>query len=214
MSINSFFKMFTPKDKVFFPLLKEASSSLIQLAELLHECVNAPKDQREAYFLEIAKLEAKIEALKQRINIELGQNFITPFDREDIFALIKAIDYVADYLNGAANRMKIYQVAKISKSIRKLTEVNLDACKLIGEAIEELNEMRNLGNINIICEKINKLEAKSDKIFDKAVQEIFENEMDAKNIIKYKEVLSTLESAADKCKSVAYVLEAIAVKHS
>lgn len=214
MSINSFFKMFTPKDKVFFPLLTEASTSLIQLAELLHECVNAPKDQREAYFLEISKLETKIEALKQRINIELGKNFITPFDREDIFALIKAIDYVADYLNGAANRMKIYQVAKISKSIRKLTEVNFEACKLIGEAIEELREMRNLEKINVICEKINKLEAKSDKIFDKAVQEIFENEIDAKNIIKYKEVLSALESAADQCKSVAYVLEAIAVKHS
>ena len=48
----------------------------------------------------------------------------------------------------------------------------------------------------------------------KAVQEIFENETDAKNIIKYKEVLSSLESATDKCKSVANVLEAVAVKHS
>jgi len=49
---------------------------------------------------------------------------------------------------------------------------------------------------------------------DKAVSELFENETDAKNIIKYKEVLSVLESATDKCKNAASVLESIAVKHS
>jgi uncharacterized protein Yka (UPF0111/DUF47 family) len=64
------------------------------------------------------------------------------------------------------------------------------------------------------CKKINKLESKADSVFDKAVADIFENESDAKNIIKYKEVLSVLESATDKCKSVAGVLESIAVKHS
>ena len=61
---------------------------------------------------------------------------------------------------------------------------------------------------------INKLESKADVVFDKAVADIFENESDAKNIIKYKEVLSALESASDKCKSVSNVMEQISVKHS
>ena len=77
-----------------------------------------------------------------------------------------------------------------------------------------MKDLRNVNRIYEICERINKLENKSDRIFDKAVQEIFENETDVKNIIKYKEVLSSLESATDKCKSVANVLEAVAVKHS
>jgi uncharacterized protein len=64
------------------------------------------------------------------------------------------------------------------------------------------------------CKRINKLKNKGGNIFDKAVSDIFENETDAKNIIKYKEVLSALESAADKCKSVSNVMEQISVKHS
>jgi len=214
MSVNSFFKLFTPRDKTFFPLFEESSKTLVELAELLHECVNAPIEEREDYFAQISNLESKIEFLTQKTNLELGRNFITPFDREDIYSLIKAIDYVADNLNGAANRIKIYQVEKITKSIRKITSVNLEACQLIGEGIENIKDFKDLNRVFEICERINKLENKSDRIFDKAVQEIFENETDAKNIIKYKEVLSSLESATDKCKSVANVLEAVAVKHS
>ena len=214
MSVNSFFKLFTPRDKTFFPLFEESSKTLVELAELLHECVNAPIEEREDYFAQISNLESKIEFLTQKTNLELGRNFITPFDREDIYSLIKAIDYVADNLNGAANRIKIYQVEKITKSIRKITSVNLEACQLIGEGIENIKDFKDLNRVFEICERINKLENKSDSIFDKAVQEIFENETDAKNIIKYKEVLSSLESATDKCKSVANVLEAVAVKHS
>lgn len=214
MSVNSFFKLFTPRDKTFFPIFDEASTSLIQLSEQLHELVNTPSDDREDLLNNISKLETKIEILTQKTNIELSKNFITPFDREDIYNLVKSIDYVADNLNGAANRIKIYQVEKITKSIRKLTQVNVEACQLIGEAVGDLKELSNIPRIYEICERINKLENKSDRIFDKAVEEIFENETDAKNIIKYKEVLSSLESATDKCKSVANVLQAIAVKYS
>jgi uncharacterized protein Yka (UPF0111/DUF47 family) len=110
--------------------------------------------------------------------------------------------------------MRLYQVEKITKSIRKLTEINLEACQLINEGILQLKDMNNIKLIKETCKKINKLESKADVVFDKAVADIFENETDAKNIIKYKEVLSALESASDKCKSVANVMEQISVKHS
>jgi uncharacterized protein Yka (UPF0111/DUF47 family) len=107
----------------------------------------------------------------------------------------------------------LYQVDKITKSIRKLTEINLEACQLIGVTVKELKVM-NHKIIKETCKKINKLESKADVVFDKAVADIFENESDAKNIIKYKEVLSALESASDKCKSVSNIMEQISVKHS
>ena len=143
----------------------------------------------------------------------MSRNFITPFDREDIHSLIKAIDNVADNMHGAASRMRLYQVEKITKSIRKLTEINLEACQLIGLGIKELKDMNHKA-IKETCKKINKLESKADSVFDKAVADIFENETDAKNVIKYKEVLSALEMASDKCKSVSNVMEQISVKHS
>ncbi len=214
MSINNIFQFFVPKDKKFFPLFEEASVKLVKLAEILHEIVNSPKTERDNLFGLIDDLEAEIEEITHKTHLELSKNFITPFDREDIHSLIKAIDNVADNMHGGASRMRLYQVEKITKSIRKLTEINLESCQLIKSAIVELKDSRNHKSIIDICKKISKLESKADSVFDKAVADIFENETDAKNIIKYKEVLSALEMASDKCKSVANVMEQISVKHS
>jgi predicted phosphate transport protein (TIGR00153 family) len=214
MSLNSIFQFLVPKDKKFFPLFEEASSNLIELASILHEAVNLPLKEREVLFVKIDELEQKGEDITRQTNLELSRNFITPFDREDIHSLITSIDNVADYLHGAASRMRLYQVDKITKSIRKMTEINLEACQNIDVAVKELKNLSNMKTITNACAKINKLENKSDMVYNKAVFEIFENETDVKNIIKYKEVLSVLESATDKCKSVASVLESITVKHS
>lgn len=214
MSINSIFQFLVPKDKKFFPLFEQASSNLVQLASILHEAVNLPLKERDELFLKIDASEQKGEDITRQTNLELSRNFITPFDREDIYSLIISIDNVADNLHGASSRMKLYQVEKITKSIRKLTEINLEACQLIDNAVKELRDLKKIKSIAAACAKISKLEAKSDDVYNKAVAELFENETDAKNIIKYKEVLSVLETATDKCKRVAGVLESITVKHS
>ncbi|WP_116789098.1 DUF47 domain-containing protein [Flavobacterium psychrotrophum] len=214
MSINSIFQFLVPKDKKFFPLFEQAAQNLVFLAQTLHEAVNLPKAEREALFKKVEEYEAIIEDITHTMNLELSRNFLTPFDREDVHALITAMDNVADYLYGAASRMRLYQVEKITKSIRKMTEITLESAQLIQMAVADLKDMKNLQNIADICKKLNKLENKSDNVFDKAVADIFENETDVKNIIKYKEVLSALETASDKCKGVANVLETIAVKHS
>lgn len=214
MSINSIFQFLVPKDKKFFPLFEQASANLVQLASILHEAVNLPLKERDELFLKIDELEQKGEDITRLTNLELSRNFITPFDREDIYSLITAIDNVADNLHGASSRMKLYQVEKITKSIRKLTEINLEACQLIDNAVKELRDLKKIKSITAACAKINKLEAKSDDVYNKAVADLFENETDAKNIIKYKEVLSALETATDKCKGVSSVLESITVKHS
>ncbi|MGO4906626.1 DUF47 domain-containing protein [Flavobacterium sp. W20_MBD1_R3] len=214
MNINSFFQFLVPKDKKFFPLFEQASNNLIEIATNLHEAVNLPIKEREILFQKIDILEQKGEDITRQTNLELSRNFITPFDREDIYSLITSIDNVAGNLHGAASRMRLYQVDKITKSIRKLTEINLEACQNIDVAIRELRDLKKMKNITDACLRINKLENKSDNVYDKAVLDLFENETDAKNIIKYKEVLSVLETATDKCKSVASVLESISVKHS
>ena len=127
MSLNNFFQFFVPKDKKFFPLFEQASANLIILAETLHEGVNAAKGERENFFKKIDELEENIDEITHKTNIELSKNFITPFDREDIHSLIKAMDDVANYMQGASSRIRLYQVEKITKSIRKLTEINLEA---------------------------------------------------------------------------------------
>jgi len=214
MALKDFFKFFVPKDNTFFPLFEKASGNLILLAETLHEAVNVSGESRVDLYKKIENTINEIELITDKMNIELSKNFITPFDREDIHALISSINEVANNTYNASNRMRLYQVEKISKSIRKLTEINLEACQNIGQGVQELKDLKNLKKINDAVKRINKLESKADSVFDKAVADLFENESDVKNIIKYKEVLLALHNATDKCRVVARTLEAISVKHA
>lgn len=217
MALKDLLQFFVPKDKTFFPLFSKASLDLLALSENLHEAVNISKSEkasRDDFYNKVEQLVADIDSTTQKMNVELSKNFITPFDREDIHALITSINEVANNIYTASNRMNLYNVGKISKSIRKLTEINVEACGLIQNAVQELKDLKNLENINNAVKRINKLESKADVVFDKAVADLFENENDAINIIKYKEVLSALQNATDKCRNVARTLEAISVKHA
>lgn len=212
--INKVLQFLVPKDQKFIPLLKEASTNLVNVAQKLDEIANAPKKDRALLFDQINDLDMVSDTITRNINLELSRNFLTPFDREDIHSLNIAIDDVVDYLNDSANRMNFYQVDDVTKSIKKLTEVNVEAATLIQKGIDCLAGKKKLTHIAVICKKINELEVKADKIHDKAIAEIFEKETDAKTIIKYKEVLSSLETATDKAKDVSNVLESVMVKYS
>lgn len=214
MSINSILQFLVPKDKKFFPLFHQHAQILVDMATTLHEAVNVKQEERDPFFNKLGKLEEESEKLMATVNFELSKNFLTPFDREDIYALTSKMNEVTDYLDGSASRMRLYQVDKVKKSIRKITEANLEACLQIQKAIKALEGFKDLKTVLKCCEKINKLENKVDNIYDKEIYDIFNENENVKEIIKYKEVFSALENTTDKCKYVADVLEGISVKHS
>ncbi|MDD3459020.1 MAG: DUF47 family protein, partial [Weeksellaceae bacterium] len=142
---------------------------LVNMAETLHEAVNVKADKRLEFFEKLEKLEDKATTLDRQINFELSKNFLTPFDREDIYALVSKMSEVADYLDGSAKRMRLYQMEKVKKSIHKITVANLEARQLIQKAIFALEGFNDLKTVVKCCEKIDKLENKVDNIYDKEI---------------------------------------------
>ncbi|MFM6975984.1 MAG: DUF47 domain-containing protein [Sphingobacteriaceae bacterium] len=215
MSLNSIFQYFIPKDKNFFPLFEKASSNLIVMAETLNKAVNIKNsDDRLELFKEIESLEHVGDEITHQIYLELSKNFITPFDREDIHQLATAIDDVADYIHGSANRMLLYKVENITEPIQKLSELILQACVDLDKAVRELRNLKNIRAIADSCVRINSIENQADYVFDRAVGDLFAFEKDAVQLIKYKEVLAALETATDMCEDAANVLESILVKQA
>ncbi|EKB05244.1 hypothetical protein SAMN04488089_11319 [Myroides profundi] len=214
MSLNNIFQFLVPKDKVFYPLFEKAAGKIKKISETLNEAVNAPAKERDQLLKNVEVLKQEIEAIAQTTRVELGKNFITPFDREDIHNLITAVDDIADHLSDAASRMRLYQIDKVTKPLRKLTEANLEACSEVAKGLLILKDNKNFTALAEISKNISRLERKADKVFDKAVADIFENETNAIEIIKYKEVMMALETATDSCKDVANVLETITVKYA
>jgi predicted phosphate transport protein (TIGR00153 family) len=215
MSLNSIFQYFVPKDKKFFPLFEQAGSNLIEMAKLLKESVHTTDLQLRTDNSKLLEdLEHKGDNLTRQIHLELGKNFITPFDREDIHALASSLDDVADFIHGASNRMELYKVTETSDAMKEISSLILEATEHVAKALFELKDLKNIRNITDSCVRINSVENKADYIFDKAVAELFEYEKDAINLIKNKEVLSAMEDATDKCEDVANVLESILVKNA
>jgi len=215
MSLNSIFQYFVPKDKKFFPLFEQAGANLIEMAKALQESVYMTDlTKRAALNKKIEDLEHKGDDITHQIHLELGKNFITPFDREDIHSLASSLDDVADFIQGASNRMERYKVETPSQAMKEIADLILEATDHVAKALNELRDLKNIRNITDSCVRINSVENKADYIFDKAVSELFEYEKDAITLIKTKEVLSAMEDATDKCEDVANVLESILVKNA
>jgi predicted phosphate transport protein (TIGR00153 family) len=216
MSLNSIFQYFVPKDKkVFFPLFEQAASNVVAMATVLVEAVNNNNSAtREELFKQIDKLENKGDDITHQVYLELGKNFITPFDREDIHALASAIDDVADNIQGSANRMMLYHVEEITEPIRKLSDLILQASVDLEKAVRELKDLRNVRAIADSCIRINSIENQADYVFDRAVADLFLYEKDALKVIKHKEILAALETATDMCEDAANVMESILVKNA
>jgi len=213
MNVNRFLNFLLPRDKSFYPLFEQAASNLKACTEQLNLAVTANSpEERIIHMRNIEKLEHKGDEIAHEIFNELGKNFITPFDREDIHRLISCIDDVLDYVHGASKRMELYKITNFTPEIIKLSEL-IQTCGVeIHVAILELKSLKNIRKVTDACVRINSIENHADDIFDNAVAKLFEEEKDARELIKMKEILSALETATDKAEDCANVLESIIVK--
>jgi hypothetical protein len=172
------------------------------------------QEQIASCIRQIRDFEQKGDDITHQIFMELSDNFITPFDREDIHALTTSIDDIADYINGCATRIQLYNVKQFSKTMELMSEVLLKQVIEIDAAIRDMRSMKNVQRVREAIIRINSLENHADDLFDEAIARLFAEASDPLELIKTKEVLSSLEIATDKCEDVANVLESILVKNS
>ncbi len=216
MAFGSFMKIFMPKDKVFYSLFEEVSGNLKQMTELFVKALNEPdRTARDRQLGMLEDLEHKNDQVTHRIFIQLGQNFITPFDREDIHTLASSLDDIADYLWGSAKRIVNYQIEEIDETMQEFAIV-IDKCvAALHGAIHELRNMRHLNAITEACVTINKLENDADDIFDKATVRLFSSyNISAVELVKRKDLYQEMEIVSDKCEDAANVIESIIIKYA
>jgi predicted phosphate transport protein (TIGR00153 family) len=203
-----------PKDRKFFPLFKQATENLVKGSKVLVELVNAPVEKRKELIHEIEQIEHTGDTITHMIFNELGRNFITPFDREDIHALTSSIDDILDLINGTAKRIEMYKVTEITEPMVMLSEIILKGAIELNVAVTNLEGMKRIDEIKEACVRINSLENNADDVFNLAIGRLFDEEKDAVKLIKIKEILQALETATDKCEDAANVIESIIIKYA
>ena len=215
MGLNSIMKIFMPKDRVFYTLFEQVADTMGKMGKVLKEVVKEPDfDKRAGLIAQIEDLEHVNDDLTHHIFTELGRNFITPFDREDIHYLATSLDDVCDYIFATAKKINFYKVNPNDQGIQKMADLIEQGSEQIRLAVHELRNMRDMRKITEALVKVNSIENQADDIFDLSIERLFETEPDAKEVIKTREIYQVMEIVTDKCEDAANVIESIIIKYA
>lgn len=215
MAFQSFLQLFTPKDRVFYSLFEQVADGVARMGKLMKEVVAEPDaDKRGAVTSQVEDQEHVNDDLTHRIFTELGRNFITPFDREDIHYLASSLDDICDYIYATVKKINFYKVNPNDTGIQKLADLIEQSTVQIQTAVKELRNMRDMRKITDSLVKVNSIENQADDIFDLSIERLFESEPDAKEVIKKREIYQVMEIVTDKCEDAANVIESIIIKYA
>jgi predicted phosphate transport protein (TIGR00153 family) len=202
-----------PKDEKFFDLLEEASDNVIHSASVFRDMV-ATWQQSNEKAKEIRELEHAGDRMTHEIFNRLNRTFITPIDREDIHALASELDDVVDIIQSTTDRMLLYRIDSTSASLVNMANVLLQSAEVIGKAVKSLRDLTHSRRTLDFCIEANRLENEGDVFLKTAIGELFANQNNVLEIIKWKEIYEATEFAIDKCEDIANTIEGIIVKNA
>jgi uncharacterized protein Yka (UPF0111/DUF47 family) len=212
---NTIVQLFVPKDKVFHSLFDEVADCVARMGELLKEVVFEPGYDKRTALISLLETQEHInDEFTQRIFTELGRNFITPFDREDIHYLASALDDICDYIYAAAKKINFYKINPDDPGIQKMAELIGQSTRQTCNAVKELRNMRDMRKITDALVRVNSIENQADDLFDRSIERLFETEPDAKEIIKKRDIYQVMEIVTDKCEDATNVIESIIIKYA
>ncbi len=202
-----------PRNLAFFDLFEKAAAVLIKAAETYAELAR-DYENRDDYVARIRQLEHDGDDIAHRTFDRLDQSFITPFDREDIQTLMVRMDDVVDEIDAAAKRLTLYRIVEPTPAFIKQTDILLRACRLTGQAVTHLRNIRKPNGLHDKLVEIHYLENVGDDNNHAALAELFENNRDPLLVMKWKEIYELTERAIDRCEDIANIIRGIILKHA
>jgi uncharacterized protein Yka (UPF0111/DUF47 family) len=200
---------FFAKDETFFDHFRQLAIHIQRSAVLLKELFDTPRDSARIAAA-IKDVEHDGDAIVHVINQRIDTSFVTPLDREDIHLLAKRLDNVIDLINGAARRVVMFRVTETRFGGPEMAALLVRASAKILESVGDVTKrvaMLEHGRA------MKALEEEGDVIYAQSVGSLFEHDMPAIEVIKWKEIYDALEHAIDECEDVSNVLESIALKN-
>jgi predicted phosphate transport protein (TIGR00153 family) len=199
-----------PREDEYFSLFSQVTEKIQEASTALVEMMHDQSANFEAQARRIKAAEHACDELTHTITTKLNKSFITPFDREDIFTLVVALDDVCDYVDAGARAVLMYGITEISDHAKQLAKVIQSQAMEIHSAVSMLSKPDGL-NQHIV--EIHRLENEADDVYFRAIGALFNNSSDALTVIKWKELYEILENATDRCESVANIIESVILKH-
>jgi predicted phosphate transport protein (TIGR00153 family) len=201
---------FVPREKRFYDLFEQQASILVSAGALLKETLDETGDL-SARRREIKDLERLGDGVTYEIVRSLNETFVTPFDHEDISALVAGLDDILDYIEEIADTVNLYRITTVPRPASELADLLAQAVVQLERAVGKLRSGKKDGEYAI---EVHRLEDVGDSTSRHAIAELFQGQRDPLEVIKLKDLYGLLEDALDRCEDVANVIENIAIKNA
>ena len=199
-----------PRETKFFDMFVEDARNVLGAARLLEQLFRN-YDDRERIASQLRDAEHAGDQMSHEIGRKLESTFVTPFDREDIHALISRLDDILDLIEEVADTCILYKIDAPSQTAIDQVDVIVRQCE---ELVRALEKLRGFKGVSPHWVEIHRLENEGDRISRKAMADLFTDGHDPVHIIKWKDLYALLEDTIDSCEDAANVIERIVVKHA
>lgn len=203
---------FLPRDEQYFVLFEEAARNITESALVLQDLVD--------HFTEVEEKAARIRAFEERgdeitfqIISRLGKSFITPIEREDIFAITRELDDIVDLIDASAARLATYAIDQPTDASREFARLIVLGSQELEKVLALLHK-KDVDQIRLPKMAVNKVEAEADRLLRRVVAGLFTSGQDPLTVIKWKEIYETLEEVTDRQEGLANLIEGIIVKNT
>jgi predicted phosphate transport protein (TIGR00153 family) len=203
-------KLFAPKEREFFDLFEEAGANIVRAAGLLERMVDKWPDHGELA-RDIVVCEQEGDRITHDIVHRLNQTFVTPIDREDIYALASGLDDIVDWIEEVADFFALYRIEAPMSQAQQQAKILNRACQEVAAAIPRLRGFEDIHHFTV---EINRYENEGDRVVREALASLFEAGIDPMLVIRWKDIFERLEDAIDATESVSNILEGITIKNT
>jgi predicted phosphate transport protein (TIGR00153 family) len=204
---------FFPKAFNFFDLFERQVGHAVEAAAFFKEVVARGSVSEEA-ISKMAAIEHQGDNVAHTIIDQLNKTFITPFDREDIYALAKQLDDIIDMVNTILSRLKVYSITNVDQNLIEFSLVIEQSVQSVAKAVGGLRNMKNTQVVSDACIEVNRLENVGDAMRDRFLSELLTTAKDPIFVIKWKDIYMEAETVLDVCEDVAHVVDSIMVKQA
>src|SRR5258705_7250294 len=205
------FAKLLPREEQYFSLFAQMTSYINDAAGTLVEMMAHTNGNYAEYVQRIKSIEHACDDLTHTVATRLNQSFITPFDREDIYMMSKALDDVVDLIDGAARALMMYDIHETTQPAKQLAGVIQRMALQLHKVVSMLQKPKGVTERLV---ELHRLENESEDIYQRAIGALFHETRDPISVIKWQDVYEKLEAAIDRCENVANIIEGVIIKHS
>jgi predicted phosphate transport protein (TIGR00153 family) len=202
-------QLFAPREREFFDLFEEAAANIVRAAQLLERMLEQWPDHGELG-RDVVVCEQEGDRITHDIVQRLNSSFVTPIDREDIYALASALDDIVDYIEEVADFLGLYRIEAPLARAQEMARILHQSTRAIAGAMPRLRTFKDIHHYTV---EINRLENDGDRVTREALASLFEQGIDPMLVIRWKDIFERLEDGIDSTETVANILENIVIKN-